>query len=689
MAQIQGMTTNESNKKKKVTTNRFTSIGSTIKDTAKNTKSPILTTAPAKVTTPAKTTTPTKSSYGASTNVKNENAYLDSLIAKGGGEAAWAKSQKAELNKLTPTSGTSGSSYTPTAKIGLPSTAKMAKDTASGKTTQVFNDNSNKSNYNNLKASDVKAQQVKTTVAPTKIPTGGAKAPTPVPFLVDSRYGTSATSGGTLSVGNKITNDANTQSMLNSSVPNAMQTPTKMPAVETMDNLRSQFTPTNAPMAPTQAPSAYVPNGGGAMPQQGTPTATQPQATGAPEMGAPTAPPTGAPQFEMPAYPSAQQNMNPQEQITQDATNIGGTMDAVKNLYNSYGSQSDEGAVAVAAQYSQMVSLLDQLEAQITGQIRSQMNGDDPGLQAAIGVIKEEAARMRDASLEDLNARGLVQSGVYAEALTRLNSGELTSIQQTVASQFGDLQTQLNNAMMSMAQARVSALSGNQTQLNSMLQADRQTQANIGLQGIGYGLEEQGQNLQNNQYYAGLNNQYNIAQMNDTTQRYGIDVGAATSVYGTDKNSATDIYKTDKTDATNRYNIDTSNALQEKTINNNYAVGMAGAKSSGSGLTAAMAGVNLDRDIYNDNKTREGQAILDNQYAQMGTQLQGLTQDNTLTPQQKIQIVNSSRYPEEVKAWATQQLNVYYPPEQQKAALKAGTPTSMSGYTPWDIMGTR
>ena len=144
------------------------------------------------------------------------------------------------------------------------------------------------------------------------------------------------------------------------------------------------------------------------------------------------------------------------------------------------------------------------------------------GLQAALGVIRQEAERMRNDSLEDLNARGLVQSGVYAEALSRLNSGELTSIQQTIAGQFGDLQNQLNNAMMSLAQSRIQALSGSQGMLNNMLINDRGTQAQLGMEGLGLGLEQRGQDLQNNQFYAGQQNQWNMAQMDDATKRYGI-----------------------------------------------------------------------------------------------------------------------------------------------------------------------
>ena len=338
----------------------------------------------------------------------------------------------------------------------------------------------------------------------------------------------------------------------------------------------------------------------------------------------------------------------PQQVVQQSAVDVGNVMDSVRDIGRQYAQQSDEHAAAVAAQYTQMVGLLDQLEAQIVGQIRSQMNGDDPGLQAAIGVIKEEAARMRDEALEDLNARGLVQSGVYAESLSRLQKNELTGIQQTIAGQFNDLQTQLNNALMSMAQARVSALSGSQSQLNSMLQADRATQAQLGMQGVGYGLEERGQNLQNNQYYAGLQNQWGIANMQNQTDLYGMNLGAETDRYKTDKSwdianmqNQTDIYGIDKSYAANIYGANKS--------------------GSGSGSSTAADRLAFDMEMFEYDKQQQEAAIKESQYQQMALMLDDLIANTDYDYNQKIALINNSRYPEDVRQWAILQLNTIQP----------------------------
>jgi hypothetical protein len=373
------------------------------------------------------------------------------------------------------------------------------------------------------------------------------------------------------------------------------------------------------------------------------------------------------------------QQQAPQQVVQQSAVDVGNVMDSVRDIGRQYAQQSDEHAAAVAAQYTQMVGLLDQLEAQIVGQIRSQMNGDDPGLQAAIGVIKEEAARMRDEALEDLNARGLVQSGVYAESLSRLQKNELTAVQQTIAGQFNDLQTQLNNAMMSMAQARVSALSGHQSQLNSMLQADRNTQANLGMQGVGLGLEQRGQDLQNNQYYSGLQNQWGIANMQNQTDLYGMNLGAYTDQYKT--NTSRDI--ANMQNQTDIYGID-----------KNYAASIYGSnRSSGSGNSIAADRLAFDREMFDYDRNQSEAAIKEGQYQQMATMLDELIANNGYDYNQKAAFINNSRYPDDVKAWAMEQLKITMPQTQVQ------TPTSSNQKTfplitwtpskPGDISGSR
>lgn len=536
-------------------------------------------------------------------------------------------------------------------------------------------------------------QSVLTTPSKYSITTDGAKT-TIAPNVQQTYTPTSATTTSSYKTGTDVANEkaylnslmlkgggsaewAKAQMKeLNSYVEantSVLTTPSKYAVtLEGAKTTKPSYTPNTKP--------SYTPNNGGSTKStSSTPTQTQPQA---PVNGSQQPTPYQDPQQmempQMPQQPTWEQGA-PQQVIQQSATDVGNVIDSVRNIGKQYAQQSDEHAAAVAAQYTQMVGLLDQLEAQILGQIRSQMNGDDPGLQAAIGVIKEEAARMRDEALEELNARGLVQSGVYAESLSRLQKNELTAVQQTIAGQFNDLQTQLNNAMMSMAQARVSALSGHQSQLNSMLQADRNTQANLGMQGVGLGLEQRGQDLQNNQYYSGLQNQWGIANMQNQTDLYGMNLGAYTDQYKT--NTSRDIATMQN--ETDIYGID-----------KNYAASIYGSnRSSGSGNSTAADRLAFDREMFDYDRNQSEAAIKEGQYQQMATMLDELIANKGYDYNQKAAFINNSRYPDDVKAWAMEQLKITMPQTQVQ------TPTSSNQKTfplitwtpskPGDISGSR
>lgn len=525
------------------------------------------------------------STYKSGTNVENERKYLESVAAKGGGSAIWAQNQMKELDKYA----SSQPAYTPTPKTSYVPTTSSNKSTSSNTSTPSI-----PSSYSTNKGSSGGGG-------------GGGGSTTSTVTSTPVAQGSDYTPLGTY-------NDYMLQEY----------NPTAYAQIEAakQDYLKAYEAQDQAGMDEAHARAEAIRNQYGNYSGDVDGSAYKP-------------------------YQQTQQQA-PQEVVQQSAVDVGNVMDSVRDIGRQYAQQSDEHAAAVAAQYTQMVGLLDQLESQIVGQIRSQMNGDDPGLQAAIGVIKEEAARMRDEALEDLNARGLVQSGVYAESLSRLQKNELTGIQQTIAGQFNDLQTQLNNALMSMAQARVSALSGSQSQLNSMLQADRATQSQLGMQGVGYGLEERGQNLQNTQYYAGLQNQWGIANMQDQTQRYGIGVGAETDRYKTDMswdianmNNQTDIYGIDKS----------------------YAASIYGANKSGSGSGSSTAADRLafDMEMFDYDKQQQEVAIKEGQYQQMGLMLDDLIANTEYTYDQKIAIINNSRYPDDVKDWALIQFNTIQP----------------------------
>ena len=195
-------------------------------------------------------------------------------------------------------------------------------------------------------------------------------------------------------------------------------------------------------------------------------------------------------------------------------------LQGIQAEFMSYG---PEGQAALAASYTQMINELNVLEEQLTGQIRSQMGEDDPQMIAAIGIIKEEAKKLQQSLLEEMNQRGVVQSGLYYHAMENMNKGTMTEIQKMVSSRVGDLQTQLNNAILNMAGIR-SGIMGNYQQSMANFQ-NNYMQGLSNLQIAGLDATTQYQKMANDRYIANQQRDYqmDIARLNAETQRYGYD----------------------------------------------------------------------------------------------------------------------------------------------------------------------
>jgi hypothetical protein len=117
----------------------------------------------------------------------------------------------------------------------------------------------------------------------------------------------------------------------------------------------------------------------------------------------------------------------------------------------------------------------------------------------------------------------VVQSGLYYHAMENMNKGTMTEIQKMVASRVGDLQTQLNNAIINMASIR-SGIMGNYQQSLANFQ-NNYMQGLSNLQIAGLNATTQYQKMLNDRYMADqqLRYQMDIARLNAETQRYGYD----------------------------------------------------------------------------------------------------------------------------------------------------------------------
>lgn len=178
-------------------------------------------------------------------------------------------------------------------------------------------------------------------------------------------------------------------------------------------------------------------------------------------------------------------------------TGGGGGFDSVMSDYRNASAQDQ---ATMAAMMESMLSYIDSTGNQLMNQIRSQMGMDDPETANAIAMIKREAELYHKEMLEDLNAKGLVQSGIYAEAKARIMESQGMNVSNFVAQRFGDLQNQLNSAMMNLANMRVGAMGQNLGIMNQNLLADRTQQAQMGMQNLSNELTRRGQDMSQNQW---------------------------------------------------------------------------------------------------------------------------------------------------------------------------------------------
>ena len=212
-----------------------------------------------------------------------------------------------------------------------------------------------------------------------------------------------------------------------------------------------------------------------------------------------------------------------EERLKMEAQMLDALFAQLQGIQAEFMSYGPEGQAALAASYTQMINELNALETQLTGQIRSQMGEDDPQMVAAIGIIKEEANKLQQSLLEEMNQRGVVQSGLYYHAMENMNKGTMTEIQKMVSSRVGDLQTQLNNAILNMAGIR-SGIMGNYQQSMANFQTSYMQGLN-NLQIAGLDATTQYQKMANDRYIANQQRDYqmDIARLNAETQRYGYD----------------------------------------------------------------------------------------------------------------------------------------------------------------------
>ena len=214
---------------------------------------------------------------------------------------------------------------------------------------------------------------------------------------------------------------------------------------------------------PTAQPTAG--GGGGAVAPKVAPTTTSGGGGGG--VPAPTPSPgpgTGDPAADMSwlAAWNAERKGEGGEAGAKDPTDPAYISDLATGIFNELNQMvanaSAEGQKYLAQAMNGFMTALDTAQGQMMSTFQEQMNGVDPATKAALDQIKESAQQYRKTMMEDLNRRGLLQSGIAVESDIQLNKNQLTAEQQLLAQRVSDLQNRMTSAMMQFTQSRLQAL---------------------------------------------------------------------------------------------------------------------------------------------------------------------------------------------------------------------------------------
>jgi hypothetical protein len=122
---------------------------------------------------------------------------------------------------------------------------------------------------------------------------------------------------------------------------------------------------------------------------------------------------------------------------------------------------------------NQMTSQLDQLQNDIIAQYQQQGTEIDPATHAALTELRNEVDRRRRGLMEEMNRRGLLQSGIWLEEENRILSNQLTAEERLLAGRLAEAQNRIMETLTSFATQRMNIMGSTmQNQMNMMNSAN-------------------------------------------------------------------------------------------------------------------------------------------------------------------------------------------------------------------------
>jgi|GEM_PF-3366233 len=117
--------------------------------------------------------------------------------------------------------------------------------------------------------------------------------------------------------------------------------------------------------------------------------------------------------------------------------------------------QSPEDSAVSAHHLNQFLAETDRMGAEIRSMFEEQMGTVDPATMAALGAIRETVNQQRGRLMDDMNRRGLLQSGIWLQMEDRINNNQLSAEQQALSTRLTNLRGQMMGALQNLANARL------------------------------------------------------------------------------------------------------------------------------------------------------------------------------------------------------------------------------------------
>lgn len=212
--------------------------------------------------------------------------------------------------------------------------------------------------------------------------------------------------------------------------------------------------PPNSPYGPGKGPYSGPPKPAGqppaATPVLETPPGQMPRGgpgvvPGVTPSGTKTGPTTG------PLPQNVPTSTDLRTQVTADLNGIAQQLNA--------GPQPPDVMALFVSQGQKLLDLINQQETQLRSEADQQGKTVDPGTQNVLDTLREELGRQIKATKEELNARGLLDSGILIEAEQMLRKGNMSDQAKILSERLSRIQDNLNSSLSQLRQQRVSTQS--------------------------------------------------------------------------------------------------------------------------------------------------------------------------------------------------------------------------------------